>query len=293
MKKILFSLFAAAAATFGCNAQLLWEVSGNGIEKPSYLFGTHHLAPVSVIDETKGLKEAIASVDKVYGEMDMAKAQGPEAQQIMLAAAMAPQDSTLTAILSPAQLDSLDTILKKYMGPMASAAGFAQLKPAMISTIMALALNQQAVPNFNPQQPIDAEIQKIALQQGKEVDGFETIEDQCKALFGAPILTQAEGLMELVRDDSKAIELTAELAKAYLAGDLNKMFEVMESSSDSADAEWKERILDNRNANWMRIMAGMLPTASVLIAVGAGHLPGDKGLINLLRQNGFTVKPVK
>ena len=92
MKKIFLSLLAIAATTLGCNAQLLWEISGNGLQKPSYLFGTHHIAPLAVLDSVKGFNEALTSVDKVYGEMDMAKAQSPQSQQVMLASAMAPQE---------------------------------------------------------------------------------------------------------------------------------------------------------------------------------------------------------
>jgi len=293
MKKLLFSLLAITMAALGCNAQLLWEVTGNDIKKPSYLFGTHHIAPIAVLDSVKGFNDALASVDKVYGEMVMSKAQSPESQQVMLAAAMAPQDSLLTTVLSPAQTDSLDAMLKKHMGPMGSAAQFAAMKPAMVSTVLSLIISQKAMPSFNPQEQLDWEIQKRAATAGKEICGFETIEDQCQALFGAPIITQAESLMEIVRDEDKTIEMSKKLAMAYLSGDLESMFEIMESSSDSADSSWEDRILNQRNANWMRVMAGILPTASVLIAVGAGHLPGDKGLINLLRQEGYTVKPVE
>ncbi|MDE6062759.1 MAG: TraB/GumN family protein [Duncaniella sp.] len=67
----------------------------------------------------------------------------------------------------------------------------------------------------------------------------------------------------------------------------------MEDPELGGDEEWSERMLNKRNANWVRMMAGLLPTASILIAVGAGHLPGEKGLISLLRKEGYTVKPVE
>lgn len=83
------------------------------------------------------------------------------------------------------------------------------------------------------------------------------------------------------------------LAKAYLAGDLNQMLELMEDPASGSSDEWSERMINRRNANWARIMAGLLPSASVLIAVGAGHLPGEKGLISLLRKEGYSVEAVK
>lgn len=293
MKKTIFSLLLLIATTVSVNAQLLWQISGNGLEKSSYLFGTHHIAPVSVIDSVAGLTDAIASVDKIYGEMIMSEANSPQSQQIMMGYAMAPQDSLLTQVLTPAQVDSLDTMLKRYMGPMVSANQFAQLKPTMLSTLLALMQSQAIFPNFNPQQQLDGEIQKRGAALGKEICGFETIQDQCNALFGSSIIEQAESLMDMVRNDDKAGEMAKKLAKAYLSGDLDAMLALMEDPANGASEEWSERMINSRNANWMRVMAGLLPSASVLVAVGAGHLPGEKGLISLLRKNGYSVDPVK
>lgn len=293
MKKFLLSILVASIGTLVGNAQLLWEVTGNGLSKPSYLFGTHHIAPIAVIDSVPGFASALASADKVYGEMVMSEAQSPQSQQIMLTYAMAPQDSTLTSVLSATQIDSLDKVLKHYMGPMVSASQMATLKPAMINTVLALAQSQAAFPNFDPTKQLDGEIQKRGAAAGKEIGGFETIEDQCKAMFGTSILTQADELMDMVRNDEKASGIALKLAKAYLSGDLNAMLEIMESPDSGNSDEWSERMLNKRNADWVRIMAGLLPTASVFIAVGAGHLPGDKGLISLLRKEGYTVKPVE
>lgn len=293
MKKTFFSLLLLIVTAVSVNAQLLWKISGNGLEKPSYLFGTHHIAPVSVIDSVPGMNDAIANSDKIYGEMIMSEATSPQAQQVMMGYAMAPQDSLLTTVLAPAQLDSLNTMLKRYMGPMGSANQFAQLKPAMLSTLLALMQSQTIFPNFNPQQQLDGEIQKRGAALGKEIGGFETIQDQCNALFGSSIIEQAESLMDMVRHDDQSAEMAKKLAQAYLSGDLNAMLALMEDPANGASEEWTERMIDRRNANWMRVMAGLLPTASVFIAVGAGHLPGDAGLISLLRKNGYSVDPVK
>lgn len=292
MKKFLLTLLAVAAS-IGCNAQLLWKVSGNGLEKPSYLFGTHHIAPVSVLDSVPGFAEALASADKVYGELVMSEANTPQGQQLMLSYAMAPQDSLLTKVLAPAQLDSLNKVVKSYMGPMADASQFAPMKPAMVCTVLALVQSQKAFPNFNPAEQLDGIIQKRGAEAGKEIGALETMEDQCKAMFGTSIMTQAEELMDLVRNDEKAADTAIKLAQAYLSGDLNTMLAIMEDPSTGGSEDWADRMLNKRNANWVRIMAGLLPTASVLIAVGAGHLPGEKGLISLLREKGYTVTPVE
>lgn len=292
MKKLFLTLLAIAACATGAHAQLFWKISGNGLERPSYLFGTHHVAPASVIDSIPGFADALANVDKVYGEMDMAAAQTPAAQQILMSSGMAPADSTLSKLLTPAQLDSVNTILGKYMGPMADIRQMDPLKPNMVSTVIAMMQAQQQFPGFNPAQQLDLVVQQRAKAAGKEIGGLETVEEQATMLFGMPMAEQAEQLMEAVRHDVTAMEFAGKLAQAYLACDLDTMLSLMEDPvmgmGSSAD-----RLINTRNANWVRVMAGLLPAASVLIAVGAGHLPGEKGLISLLRQKGYTVEPVE
>lgn len=292
MKKLLLSILSILLLGYSsAEAQLLWKISGNGLEKPSYIFGTHHMAPISVLDSVSCFNEALASVDKVYGEMVMADAMSPESQQTMMMAAMAPQDSTLTAILAPAAIDSLNVILAKYLGPQMTAAALNPMKPAMVSTLLAAAQTQAAFPQYSAAQQLDGEIQSRAAAIGKEVGGLETMVDQCQALFGGSILAQANDLMQAVRNDEIAIDVVKQLANAYLAGDLQAMLDIMENPATGFNYEQADRMINKRNADWMRVLAGMLPTMSVLIAVGAGHLPGDKGLISLLRREGYTVEP--
>lgn len=292
MKKLLFTIISVLLLGYSsAEAQLLWKISGNGLEKPSYIFGAHHMAPVSVLDSVPGFKEALASVDKVYGEMVMSDAMSPESQQMMMMAAIAPQDSTLTAVLSPAAIDSLNNILAKYLGPQMTAAALNPMKPAMVSTLLAAAQTQSAFPQYNAAQQLDGEIQSRAAAIGKEVGGLETMADQCQALFGGSILAQANDLMQAVRNDEIAIDVVKQLANAYLAGDLQAMLDIMENPATGFNDEQADRMLNRRNADWMRVLAGMLPAMSILIAVGAGHLPGDKGLISLLRREGYTVEP--
>lgn len=292
MKKLLFTIISVLLLGYSsAEAQLLWKISGSGLEKPSYIFGTHHMAPVSVLDSVPGFKEALASVDKVYGEMVMSDAMSPESQQMMMMAAIAPQDSTLTAVLSPAAIDSLNNILAKYLGPQMTAAALNPMKPAMVSTLLAAAQTQSAFPQYNAAQQLDGEIQSRAAAIGKEVGGLETMADQCQALFGGSILAQANDLMQAVRNDEIAIDVVKQLANAYLAGDLQAMLDIMENPATGFNDEQADRMLNRRNADWMRVLAGMLPAMSILIAVGAGHLPGDKGLISLLRREGYTVEP--
>lgn len=290
MKRLVLAILSILLCILMLHADLLWRVEGPGIKSPSYIFGTHHVAPVALLDSVDGFDEALASVDAVYGELDMARMMTPAAQQQMMGAAMAPQDSLLTMVLTPAQVDSLDVILKKYLGPMVSAQAFAAMKPAMVQTVLTMTMNQKFFPGFNAAEQLDAMIQQRASQAGKTVGGLETLDDQCVALFGAPITRQAKDLMEVVDDDDKASESAHRLADAYLSGDLDAMFAMI---NEEMDEETALRMIYNRNDNWVGIIAGRMASTPTMYVVGAGHLPGQRGLIEQLRAKGFTITPVK
>lgn len=290
MKRLVLAILSILLCILMLRADLLWRVEGPGIKSPSYIFGTHHVAPVALLDSIDGFDEALASVDAVYGELDMARMMTPAAQQQMMGAAMAPQDSLLTMVLTPAQVDSLDIILKKYLGPMVSAQAFAAMKPAMVQTVLTMTMNQKFFPGFNAAEQFDAMIQQRARQGGKTVGGLETLDDQCVALFGAPITRQAKDLMEVVADDDKASESAHRLADAYLSGDLDAMFAMI---NEEMDDETALRMIYNRNDNWVGIIAGRMTSTPTMYVVGAGHLPGQRGLIEQLRAKGLTVTPVK
>lgn len=290
MKRLVLAILSILLCILMLRANLLWRVEGPDIKSPSYIFGTHHVAPVALLDSIDGFDEALASVDAVYGELDMARMMTPAAQQQMMGAAMAPQDSLLTMVLTPAQVDSLDVILKKYLGPMVSAQAFAAMKPAMVQTVLTMTMNQKFFPGFNAAEQLDAMIQQRARQAGKTVGGLETLDDQCVALFGAPITRQAKDLMEVVADDDKASESAHRLADAYLSGDLDAMFAMINGEMDDETAL---RMIYNRNDNWVGIIAGRMASTPTMYVVGAGHLPGQRGLIEQLRAKGFTVNPVK
>lgn len=147
MKKIIFSL-AAITIALSSQAQLLWKVSGGDAKGDSYLFGTHHIAPVSMIESTAGLTDAINSVATVYGEIDMSVMASPETQQIAMKYSMAPADSTLSKVLTAEQLDSVNTVLAKYTGGMLTVAQLEAVKPVVVDTQLGMFQSMTAFPEF-------------------------------------------------------------------------------------------------------------------------------------------------
>ena len=292
MKKATLAL-AAMTMALAANAQLLWKVSGNGAKADSYIFGTHHIAPTKVLDDTKGFNEALAGVDQMYGEVDMSTMTDPATQQAIVAIAMAPADSTLSKLMTPLQLDSINTVLAKYTGGVATVAQMEPLKPAMVATQLAALQSMMAIPEFSQNQQLDQVIQEKARALGKEVYGFETLIQQMQMLMGNPLTEQAADLMRGIRLDDKAAKAARELFTAYTEGNLEEMERLMNDPETGATPEGTERLINQRNATWTAELNNILKQNSVFVAVGAGHLPGEKGLLQLLRNAGFTVEPVK
>lgn len=290
MKKF-FLIAAMAVAGLGANAQVFWKVSGNDAKGCSYLFGTHHVAPTSMIDSIGGVPEAITACDAIFGEIDMTGDQ-MAMQQIVMSHAMAPVDSTLTAVLKPAEVALLDSILGKYTAGQLKAEMLAPMKPAMVASQLAMLQNMTAFPNFNPAEQLDTRIQQIAAEKGKTPEGFETADFQFSLLMGDPIAEQARDLVESLEKDSEAVGKAQELAKAYMDQDLNALSAIL-FDPEEMDAETIDKLITNRNNNWIKIMSERLPQQSMFVAVGVGHLIDEKGLIEQLRSLGYTVEPVK
>ena len=291
MKRI--SLFLSIVALAICaQAQLLWKVTGNGATKPSYLFGTHHIAPVSILDSTKGFNEALAGADRVYGEIDMAVMTDPSTQMKMAQLMMAPSDSTLCKVVPAETLAKIDELLAECQVP-ATTSMLEPLKPGGVALTISALLGKKAFPDYDATQQLDQTVQKMAHERNIPVMGLETLDDQLNVLLGSSIAEQAESLVKTMADTEKAIESTHLLADAYLAGNLAELEKLMRDPATGMDEDAAEKLITNRNNAWIEILVGVIPTASVLVVVGAGHLPGDTGLINQLRKAGYTVEPVK
>ena len=94
MKKTL-ALVMLLCIALGAQAQLLWKISGNGLDRPSYVMGTHHLAPLSIKDSIASMKQAMDETQQVYGELVMENAMKPDMLMKMQQAMMLPADTTL------------------------------------------------------------------------------------------------------------------------------------------------------------------------------------------------------
>lgn len=290
-KSLLIMAMVAVIAT-AAHSQLLWKVTYNNSGKTSYIFGTHHFAPLSLLDSIKGLDAALQNADKVYGELDMQAAMDPSAMMGMQQMIMAPADSTIDKVLTTKQLADLNMAWAKYGTDQIPLNALYVLKPAGLSTQLAALMSAKVLPDINVGQGIDNELQVRARKAGKQVAGLETMEFQTNMLLGDPISKQAEDLVETIEDiDAEAGKLVR-LTNAYLAQNY-KDIETICAESVLKNPESAEKMIISRNNNWMKQLEPEMKNTNLLVVVGAGHLVGDKGIINQLKKAGYTVTPVK
>lgn len=266
---------------------LLWRITGKNITKPSYLFGTIHMMCADDIELSDSLKSAIAKADKVYLELDMDNIM--EMLGVMNKMKMR-NDTTLADLLSPAEYDSVKTFFQKQGGLLPFSL-IETYKPMLAaSTLMESSLDcDNAV-------AMEQLIMRQAKRDGIGIKGLETMAFQISIFDSIPYKVQAKQLLSYVenygkQDDNKELE---ELTQAYRNQDLQKLEELTKQETSGSGMEhFNDLLLYNRNANWAKKLDGLLPKSALVIAVGAGHLPGEKGVINLLRKAGYKVEPVE
>ncbi|MBO4964655.1 MAG: TraB/GumN family protein [Muribaculaceae bacterium] len=292
MKRILFLLGVIFALITPANAQLLYKISGNGLEKPSYIFGTHHLAPLSILDSINGFQQAFNTVDQIVGEIDMS-GNIMELAMKMQPYMIAPSDSTLDKILSPETYAATDIKLKHILGedmPL-SINMFKMLRPAAISNTISQIIMQRDFPEMNLNQQLDSYLQKIGKESGKSTMGLETAEMQAELLFCfTPITKQADELLELLDNADELKNQVKELNEAYFNQNLEELTEI--ALEEETDPAFFDALLRQRNNNWMKQIPTLISTQPTMIVVGALHLPADYGLLQQLRNLGYEITAI-
>lgn len=271
-------------------AQIFYKIEGNGLAKPSYLFGTHHLAPLAVAEKL-GAGTLMGECEQVVGEIDMTQDQ-MQLAAVMQPHMMAPADSTLSKVITPADMAVIGPEFKKWAPMPGLELGMLEpMKPMAVTTMISVTMAQQAMPGFDPAQQLDTWFQTAGVKNGKKVVPLETVERQATVLFDTtPISYQAEALVELLKDPAKALDMSKRLTRAYEEQDLDKMLAL--SEEENQHPEFMVALLDNRNADWLAKLPAIMNDGPSFIAVGALHLAGKKGLVEGLRKAGYTVTPI-
>lgn len=268
---------------------IFWEVKGPGVAKPTYLFGTHHLHDYGFINKNKIILKKLKKADIVVGEIVIE----PSTMMKVAMASIMP-NKTLNQLMNEKDYKATDECLRKYVGMGVQL--FSRFKPIAIYQMIMLKKYAKTL-NMNLEKAgnssMDEYFQKAARNLNKKLIALETVNDQLKVLYdGKPLDKQVDLLLEMVYDkDSLASQEIIKLNKMYKQQDLDGLHKLMKKTASEQELA---SLLVNRNKKWIPKIEELLKSdKSAFIAVGAGHLPGEFGVLHLLRQKGYTISPLR
>ena len=286
MKKILLSvvLFLPVALVF--SQSLLWKVTGKDLQGTSYLYGTIHIQDQRVFNFDTTVLTALYSCDAFAGEL-LLDSIDPQA---IKECTYLPKGKTISNMMSEKDFKILDSLCKKNIG--ASAYLLNTMKPFFVMSAF-----QQASFAQDQEEALDLFFLKKARETRKRCYGLETFQIQMGAIDAISLKEQVKMLVDALENqgdttqNAETIETQSqEMLQIYLSADLDKMLEM--SADASMPKKFNKEFLVKRNAGMVKEFVRIAQVHSLFCGVGAGHLGGKKGLINLLRKKGYTVEPV-
>jgi len=261
---------------------LLWQISGNGLQVPSYLFGTFHLLCKDDIHFSAALKQAVINSNEVYLELDM-----DDPSTIMGAFMLMNMKNgkKLKDLYSAEQYKRVSDFFKDSLKTPIGL--FQQMKPEFL-----VALLYPKMMPCNSTASIEESIMQLAKANGKEIKGLETMAFQASVFDSIPYEKQAEELLQTVDSMENSKKYFSLMLTAYKEQRLDKIENII-NNPEFGSTDNQDILLDNRNKNWVGQLKEIMKKGPVFTAVGAGHLVGSVGLIALLRAEGYNVKGVE
>jgi len=279
---VLFFLLAAIThADTDRSHGLLWEISKTG-QVPSHLFGTIHSEDPEVVDLPAPVRQVFDAANSVVLEMLM------DNEAMMYS-------STAMLMLDGRSLsDVLGMPLYKQVAEAIASRGIPELvlnrmKPWAVAVTL-------STPVLETGQVLDLVLYQDALQQLKAVYGLETIREQLDLFDAMPESDQVTLLKDAIDNLPELDAMNADLLAVYKQRDLDGLLAINETSMQTGDQrlakDFQQRVIIDRNHRMAERMQPYLQQGKAFVAVGALHLPGEEGLLNLLEQQGYTVRRV-
>jgi uncharacterized protein YbaP (TraB family) len=261
---------------------LLWEISGNGLQSPSYLFGTFHLLCKDDIHFSEALKQAVINSKEVYMELDM---DDPSTIMGALMLMNMKNGKKLKDLYSEEQYKRVSDFFKDSLKTPIGL--FQQMKPEFL-----VALLYPKMMPCSTTASIEESLMQLAKANGKEIKGLETMAFQASVFDSIPYEKQAAELLQTIDSLDNSKVYFEQMLTAYKEQRLDKIEEII-NNPQFGSTENQDVLLDNRNKNWLTQLQVIMKKGPVFTAVGAGHLVGKAGLISLLRAAGYSVKGVE
>ena len=261
------------------NNTLLWEISGNGLSSPSYIFGTFHLVCKDDLSFSTAVKQAIINSKEVYLELDM---DDPATMLGALTLLNMQGDKKLKDLYKPEDYKKIADFFKDSLNMYI--AMFQRMKPGFLSAML-----YPKMLGCKNSVSVEDGIMRIAKANDKEIKGLETMAMQAAVFDSIPYEKQAAELMNAI-DSLETSKMHFQLLlTSYKKQQIDEIEKMIMTPEFGIELD-QDILLDNRNKNWVSQLRTIMKTNPVFIAVGAGHLVGKNGLISLLRTEGYVVR---
>lgn len=287
-------IMAEAKAAKNSDA-ILWKVEKPG-RPTSYLFGTVHLTDERVTSLSPAVKSALKESKTVALEVsDISETATSTVIAKSAPLVMFTDGRRLDGLLSNTEYDTVKAIIGRSGMPVDLAALF---KPWIVTMILSTSDCERAKVQSGTR-VLDMHIAEIGKAQGKTVIGLETLSDQIEALAAVPEQQQLDMLRSSLRFADRTNDMMETLVQLYLKRQISAAlpFQIALAKEsgigDEAFAGFQQKLLFERNARMAGVAGPLLEEGGAFIAVGALHLPGDLGLVELFRKAGYTVTAVE
>lgn len=279
----LLAVCLAPACTYSQqnNAKtLLWRISGKGLQKPSYLYGTIHLTDKRLFNLGDSVYRAIEKSEGLAIELSPDELGAYYINKAMDEA----EGKKLQELLNEKDYKKYSAALAKKFKKPASNITTGDIVSAKNKWLTDY-LEKGEMATF-----LDAYLYNIARRQGKWVGGVEDMADQAGLM--EDLVDKSDIDMLLASDSSYTKKATDNMMEDMVEMYTNQDLAGIEALTGSPNPEYKDLLLIKRNVKMARRIDSLTALRTMFVAVGAAHLPGDSGVIQLLRSRGFTVEPV-
>lgn len=275
---------------------LLWKISGNGLEEDSYLYGTIHIIDAESFFWPTNTMETFNKSEKVVFEIDLDEMSDISNIFGMMSKIMMNDGMTLSKLLSDEDYKLVKDHFSEMGLPMFM---FEKMKPMFLTIFAEGDMDMGALtggdPSASSSKSYEMEFYELANATDKEVFGLETMDDQISLFDSIPYSDQATMLVETIKagknEDPDVESEMDKITKMYLDQDIGAMVGSIEDE-DSDLAGFEDLLLNDRNQKWIPQMTEYMLSGKTFFAVGAGHLAGSQGVINLLREVGYELTPL-
>lgn len=265
---------------------LLWKVEADGVTEPSYVYGTIHIIDGDNFFYPDGTLAAIDACDKMVFEIDMAEMNDMSNMMGLMNKAFMNDNLELKDLVDSSDYVLVQEHFKKLGLPFMM---FKRMKPMFLTVFAGGDMNPMDIQS-GKMKSYEMEFMQIAEQSDMATGGLETIEFQISVFDSIPYQAQADMLIEAIKVGDTGGDQFKEMIEMYRNQDISSMVSMIDE--DESMGDYNDVLLANRNKNWIPLMKEMMIEQPTFFAVGAGHLAGKEGVLNLLKKEGLKLTPM-